>query len=998
MLDIGKKIVKTIKKKLKKKKKKKKVIKQKNIVNLDIKYIENKIKTTEDEFNLCKEGKIEFSKLHSSANRPLRQIGDLNKSTQFCPCCDLPAEQEEVLIPFKFCENIEKYSECGEGIYLYFAFFKFAIMSLFICSVFIGLTNIYYSYKCNVALIKFCNNYLKKILLIKGDFSFLNECKLYFTDAEKNSEYYNNNNDFFKFSSVNIENYINLFKKIKSKLFKNIPFENTAFNISLINFICLISIFVLNLVYIYYIYNKINSVNYKFLRQSDYSVFIYNLYDVHKRFLDIKKEITDKRLQSQKDGNTIDNYEYDYKQKLGIDISLSEIKNESYEFECFLKNKICVDENKENKSIDNIVLCSKMGKYQKLEKNIEEIVQKINKIKFDDDIVEFNNDNNLSNDERKIVTAKFSFLCFSFCKKEEKLGDLKNQKEKIYKELDELYHDSKFKTSEYFAGCAFITFVNLKEKSLFLQKSNHSFIGNILQLFKDIIYMIFSFCLNLEQKQIYWLKNYIKIEHADEPSDIIFENLEFSILSKIIRTFIVYAISLFFGIFSNSIFFVVIAGVNALLDYINKKIHNSAIQYLTSFAISFVSNFLNYIYENIFHILTKFEKQSTWTKYYLSYSIKVTTFSFINSGILPLLGEIYNPSEGHKTLINNMLMIFLLNSIYTPIRWTLDFSYFKKKIQIWWLERKKEPDEEHGKTQKELNELYELPPMNIAIKYSYVVKTLLMTFLYISIFPFGIIISFCGFCLCFLLEKFNFCKIYKKPEMLGSKIFKFCINYFVIILFAYTIGDFLFLRNIFNSNIWSYINIITFGVLIFIPYSKLLTIDYLKVNKYDIFTKEYKDCISFTQDYERANPINKKEGKITYLKKLKDKQIISENEYQNYLKDIYNINIMQVYYRNKKDESKINSNEKENNDNVKDNNIEKDYSKDNNILNVDNNKNINIINNASFSSNIKMNIRKKKLKKKKKPLNNNNLNLNKLNVFSSNDIFTNIAGNNSNQE
>ena len=170
------------------------------------------------------------------------------------------------------------------------------------------------------------------------------------------------------------------------------------------------------------------------------------------------------------------------------------------------------------------------------------------------------------------------------------------------------------------------------------------------------------------------------------------------------------------------------------------------------------------------------------------------------------------------------------------------------------------------------------------------------------------------------------------------------------------------------------------------------------MNKYDIFTKEYKDCISFTQDYERANPINKKEGKINYLKKLKDRQIISENEYQNYLKDIYNINIMQVYYKNKKEYFKINNNEKENNDNVKDNNIEKDYSKDNNILNVDSNKNINIINNASFSSNIKMNIRKKKLKKKKKPLNNNTLNLNKLNVFSSNDIFTNIAGNNNNQE
>ena len=286
-------------------------------------------------------------------------------------------------------------------------------------------------------------------------------------------------------------------------------------------------------------------MNYQYLRQSDYSVFIYNVYDVHKRFLDIKKELNNKRLQSQKDGGTLDNYENDYKQKLGIDKSLSELKNESNEFEYFLKNKILIGEDNEDISIDNIVLCSKMDKYTKLEKNMEEIAQKINKIKFDDDVIDFNNDNNLTGDERKLITAKFSFLCFSFCKKEEKLSDLKNQKEKIYKELDELYQDSKFKTSDYFAGCGFITFINLKEKALFLKLFNHSIIINILQLFKDIIYMIFNFCLNIEQKPISWLRNYIKMEQADEPSDIIFENLSYTSLSKIIRTFLVYIISFF---------------------------------------------------------------------------------------------------------------------------------------------------------------------------------------------------------------------------------------------------------------------------------------------------------------------------------------------------------------------------------------------------------------------------------------------------------------------
>ena len=999
MLDFGKKIAKTVKKKLKKKKKKKKVTNLINVVNLDIKDVENQIKTTEDEFNLCKEGKIEFSKLHSSANRPLRKIGNLNSSTQFCPCCNLPAEQAQILVPYTFCESIDKYAESGQGIYLYFAFFKFSIVSLFICSLIIGLTNIYFNFECNNDLINFCNNYFKIKLIAKGDISFLDECKLYFTGIEKDSEYYTNfkNNDYFKFSTVNIKNYVKIFKKINKLLKHDIPFEKTIFNISLINYICLISIFILNLIYIYYIYNKNNSVNYQYLRQSDYSVFIYNLYDVHKRFLDIKKELDNKRLQSQKDGGTLDNCENDYKQKLGIDKSLSELKNESIEFEYFLKNKILIGENNESISIDNIVLCSKMDNYTKLEKNMEEIAQKINKIKFDDDVIDFNNDNNLTGDERKLVTAKFSFLCFSFCKKEEKLIDLKNQKEKIYKELDELYKDTKFKTSDYFAGCGFITFTNLKEKILFLKLFNYSFIKNVLQLFKDIIYMIFNFCLNIEQKPISWLRNYIKIEQADEPSDIIFENLSFSTLSKIIRTFLVYVVSFFFGIFSNSIFFVAIAGVNYLLDYINKKIHNQVIQYLTSFALSFISTFLNFIYENVFHILTRFEKQSTWTKYYLSYSIKLTTFSFINSGLMPLLGEISHPSDGHKTLINNMLMMFIINSIYTPIRWTLDLSFFKKKIQIWWLERKKDPDDEHGLTQKELNELYELPPMNIAIKYSYIVKTLLMAFLYIAIFPLGIVISFFGFCLAYLLEKFNFCKIYKKPEMLGSKICKFYINYFVIILFVYTIGDLFLLRNTFDTNIWTWVNLITFGTLIFIPYSKLLTIDYLKVNKYDLYTKEYKDCIDFTEDYERANPISQKEGKINYLKKLKDKGIILENDYQNYLKDIYNINIMQIYYKNEnKEDLKKNKDENENII-IKQNINKNEDDKVNNEINVNNNKNIDLNNNASFSSNVKIDSAKKKLKKKKKPLIDNQLNLNKFNPFSSNDVFTNPDENKINQ-
>ena len=914
-------VYKKMKKKLKKKKKKK--ISQSDQVNLDIKDIDVELDNIEEEFNLSQEGKIEYAKIHASANKPLRQIQDFNSETKFCPCCNLPSQQEGVLVPFSFCDNTDKFAECGEGVSLYFIFFKFCIITLFVASAIIGTTNIFFNYKYSQVLLKFCNNYLKTEVMTRNDNTFLDECKLYFTEAEKDSTYFTYDNQFFfQFSSVNIKNYRKIYSKIYSIIFsnsKNSKFEKIIFNVSIMNYTCLITIFIFNLVFIYYIFNKNKSINYKYLRPSDYSVYMSNLYDIHKRFLEIKKEIKKKneQVQVQKEiGTTDNNIENDYKERLGINIPLSEIKSEADEFKCFLKNKICIGNYNEYNLIYSITLCPKLDKYKKLEQKIEEISQKITKIKYDEDQEDMNNDLNLEGDNRKYFSSKYNFFCFHCRKTEEVLGDLNKQKEERYKELDELYQDTKKNTIDNFAGCAFITFTSLKEKNMFLKNFQYSICGGFIKIIKNFYYMIFGCCINKSKKPISWLKEYISFEQADEPSDIIYENLEFTKMSKILRTFGVYVLSFVIAIFSDSIGFAIIAGLNALLDYINKKFPHPLVQYGTSFVISCFSTILNYIYKNIFHILTKFERQTTWTQYYLSYSIKLTIFSFINSGILPLLGEIYNPSEGHKTLINNMFMMFVVNSIYTPIRWSLDFTYFGKKISIWLIERKKDPDEEHAKTQKELNDLYELPNMNISLKYSYIAKTLLMAFLYIPIFPFGIVISFLGFGLGYLLEKLNFCIIYKKPEMLGAKICKFYVDYFIFVLFVYSLGDYFFLGEVYDTKLWSYINLITFGVLIFVPYIRILSQDSLKLDKYDLYKKEYKDCLEFNTDYERANPLSKKEGKLNYLKQLKEKNIITDKELLDSAKDIYNVNIMQIYYKNKDKNKEQKSDENKNKENV----------------------------------------------------------------------------------
>jgi hypothetical protein len=140
-----------------------------------------------------------------------------------------------------------------------------------------------------------------------------------------------------------------------------------------------------------------------------------NLYDIHKRFIEIKKEIKKKneQVQVQKEiGTTDNNIENDYKERLGINIPLSEIKSEAEEFKCFLKNKICIGNYNEYNLIYSITLCPKLDKYKKLEQKIEEISQKITKIKYDEDQEDMNNDLNLEGDNRKYFSSKYHFCCF----------------------------------------------------------------------------------------------------------------------------------------------------------------------------------------------------------------------------------------------------------------------------------------------------------------------------------------------------------------------------------------------------------------------------------------------------------------------------------------------------------------------------------------------------------------------------------------------------------
>ena len=874
-------------KKKSKKSKKKSKKKKKGLKKLE------EIEVKEQKVTKFSLGQIKYAEMHKQATKPLRHIQDLTEEEikDFtCPCCGLPSQISGKLEPYTLCDNPDDFSNCGQGVVLYYSFIKFVIIVSLVATIGISCLNLYYAYKYTYELRKVCNNYYHQVIKPLNISNYDGACKFYFTEADENSEYYKLiDSFFFQFSLPNVKHYRMVYKKINIDI--SDEFESTIVNLSFTNFLILIIIFIINLVYIYFLFNKSNAADYLVFTVSDYAVFLTNLYDIYGKFqnnleLVKKKEIENKEKKGKAEKKL-------YIDKLGFepDDKMSQLDL----FKTFLSKKIFKYKNKDKKTqyydLNRIDICYKLDKMVELQKKLDELDEKIQKIEFDPYINEKNKEKYLEGDQRNFYS---NFLGLSCCETQESRSDIIKEKEQIEKEINDLIKDSKENTSAHFGGAAFVTFNSIKQQEDYLSKLPNNFFDYFISFFKNLFYMFCSCCTKKDSLNYY--KRHITFEAAPEPEDVIFENLEIKPFQRIINTFIVYLVSFIIcGVSFVAIFY--LNDLQKKIDENNKSnTSHTILLYIISFGITGVTSAIDIVLEIVLEILTKWEKQTTWTNFYLSYSLKLTLFSFLNSAVIPIVCElIITKSNGCSFLINNMLMKFLVNAFVTTIMWTVNVGCVLKLIKQCLIKKK----DKIPYNQKELNEIYELPPMNVAAKYSYIGKTLLMSFLYVPIFPLGLGISLLGFILGYWLEKYNFANMYKKPEMLNRQIVEFYSNYFVLIPFVYGIGDYIFLHDAYEKKTWSLINIIVFGVLIILPYNQLLNIDFLKFEESQIHEKEYKDkYVDFLNDYERANPMTKKEGEMRYLEQLEKKHKINKKEAEKRKKIINEENPLK-YYNNK---------------------------------------------------------------------------------------------------
>ena len=167
--------------------------------------------------------------------------------------------------------------------------------------------------------------------------------------------------------------------------------------------------------------------------------------------------------------------------------------------------------------------------------------------------------------------------------------------------------------------------------------------------------------------------------------------------------------------------------------------------------------------------------------------------------------------------------------------------------------------------------------------------------------------------------------------MLNNKLCKFYVDYFVVALFVLAIGNYVFLNDAYENKNWCLVNIICFGILVIVPFQQFLKNNFLGYNESEINKKTYEEVyFTFYNDYERANPITKIEGIKIYLKKLLESNKISQENYNNYIENINKINVVEIYYENKKVSNLINAQKQI---------VNQQQSKNENL---ENNKNVNI--------------------------------------------------------
>ena len=837
-------------------------------------------------------GKIFLAEIHGSAQRLLK-VKRLSKYIRFCQCCLLPSETPGVVMPYTCLDNRKEY---GLGIHLYFYYIQFCLIITFISFCLSSIPTMVFSIRYANHLSKHCKNYYydnnstlnnsfdNNNVIYNPELISNNTNCLKYLPRDKNSEIKVDLTNIIKMdwilkmSTDNIKNYYEIFKE-KAKDPNNI--NNVLLDFSFLYFLTSIVLLIINFLYIHYVNVLNDKEDLEETSPRDYTILVHGVGKSNEN-----KEITRKEhlklLLNEISNNyfKLDIYEiipcYTLFQLYKLTKKVFEDKVKIYHAHNFKRQKDLHEKYlKTNSLFISPFESLNIHNSVKTNDNIYQNSQLSKIIKTNDDNLGIIQNQNL-NQENSNLNYYTRYLCYIKPTPLKVIEErIKQNKEKII----EIERDINENPDKYNSGTYFVVF-----KYISMRDQIYAFFPTNLasKTFMRIKYffqnVLCGCCTSEKTKRTNYLKTAFTVEHAAEAYEVLWENLGYSfkqryfyILLSAIGTILLIGVS-----------FCIVMGFNEVQYKIKEEGKNNIfLRYFISFLISIVVAIINSIARLILRIITqKFEAIETRTDYYISLSLKISIFTFINTNLVPLFSNyVFRKWGDNDILLNNILMIFITNITLTPF-----VFYFGPYYCLKLSRRAKARLDLQGirlvdskYTQRELNKIFENPKMDLSYRYSYLVNILLTSLFYMSIFPIGTVFCVIALILCYFLEIF-YLGFYRRPELLNARLCKFFIQNFKIVISVFCIGNFIFLSSIseyYRTN-WTLINLILFIILAFIPYHSL-KINLLGLTEGETTKGSYDEyALMFPTDYEKENPLTKKRAMIKHFNKLREMNIIDK--------------------------------------------------------------------------------------------------------------------------
>lgn len=247
-------------------------------------------------------------------------------------------------------------------------------------------------------------------------------------------------------------------------------------------------------------------------------------------------------------------------------------------------------------------LCFKLRELVKLEKQKHETETKIIEASYSPKQIELNKKQKIKDERNGKYYSTYWCWCCCYNKRATSITEMKRDTQKDQKKIDAFIEQCNTDPLNSFANALFITFDTIKQKEKYYDYFNKNVCQSICLFFLNIKHYVCCCESKIERKR-FLRKKRLKVSHAPEPEDVIWENLEVTLMQRIIRQIGVYVVGILLITISIGFLIPLHLIPNCYRVYSDRLCFETI--YVASSAVSIIITTINATFQYLFVALTQ---------------------------------------------------------------------------------------------------------------------------------------------------------------------------------------------------------------------------------------------------------------------------------------------------------------------------------------------------------------------------------------------------------